>query len=145
MQANLNCNCPKPQFGMAVRKPQSQITKRLLSEYLNLDKRTNVRGWQQFIKEQDNLLAHDIKIDPLSKSFDVINNTTGKVVESFPSCATDITGLDHFGRVRFPGRKLFARIFNPKKFLPYNVYLAGEKAKALEKQTLKSIDMANRL
>ena len=40
---------------------------------------------------------------------------------------------------------MFAKLFNPKRFLPYNMILAGEKAKALEQKTLAEEKAFNKL
>ena len=55
------------------------------------------------------------------------------------------TGFSVFGKMQFPGEKLLARIFNPKKFLPKNIYLAGEKAKIFEAKSIKHEKMINNI
>ena len=80
----------------------------------------------------------------MDKSMEIVKKDTGEVVQSFSASPKGITGLNHFGVVQFPGRKFFAKIFNPKKFLPYNVYEAGETAKIMEKAAIKAEKMSAR-
>lgn len=144
MQTNLNCNCPKPQFGMAVRIPVNKEEQKQIARFLQLNKKTNIRGWKQFKHEQNHVTSHDIAFDPVNNTALIIENRTNKLVEAFGPFREGNTGLHHFGCSKFPGRKLFAMIFNPKKFLPYNVCLAGERAKKLHIETLKKeIDLKN--
>lgn len=145
MQVNFNCNSAKPQFGMAVRTPKSPTAKRLLGVFLHLDKKVNLRGWEQLKKEQNKLSLFDIEIDQFTNYANIIDNKTGKIVDNYFPSPIGLTMINSFGSVKFPGRKLFARIFNPKKFLPYNVYLAAEKAKAMEAAALKADNIANKL
>lgn len=140
MQINLNCNRPKPQFGMAFRRPETHEIKGFTeylswnaNEYLQALRR---KGLIQFDAEQSKLKRFDIKYNCIEDSIDVIENTTGEVIATFVDSVTK-TGLEIPSEKKYPGRKLFAELFNPKRFLPQNLYLAGEKAKALEAEAIK--------
>lgn len=136
MQVNLNCNCPKPQFGMAFRKPTTPQATRALAEYAGLDKKIGIKGLKQFIDEQRTLTHFDVEFNQENKSVDVIDNFNNKVVSTFTDMG-DQTGFSVFGEIQYPGKKLLSRFFEPKKFLPKNLYLAGEEAKDLEATAIK--------
>ncbi len=156
MQVNLDCNKPCPQFGAfkytgskeaadigaecaSVIKDQAT---NILSDYIGATRKVVRRGFKQYKKEQDKLSFYDVIFDWSTKAVQVIERETGKEVKTFHESPDGVTGLDHFGVTKFIGRKFFARIFNPKEFLPYNLILAGEEAKSLEKLKLlkKSIN-----
>lgn len=132
MQVNLNCdcNCPKPQFGMAFRRPEGKDLSKL-SDYLGLSEEINRKGFAQYIKELKNHTRYDVVYKSATNSMSVIDNKTEQVVSSF--CGTpNITGYSHFGAVSYPGKKFITKMLDPKQFLPYNLLLAGEKAQELE-------------
>lgn len=144
MQINSSTNCQKTQFGMAFRKPVTPQAKKVLAEYAGLDKKIGIKGFKQFLKEQQALTRFDVKFNPESKSVDVIDNINNKVVSSYVYMGNQ-TGFSVFGEVQFPGEKLLARIFNPKKFLPKNIYLAGEEAKIFEAKSIEHEKMINNI
>lgn len=135
MQVNLNCSQPKPQFGMAFRRPNySEMESFAKSLTGSADEYTCEiirKGLRQFCQEQSKLKKYDVRFNAEDKSVEIINNMTGKVVDKTVEMGR-YTGFDMFGEMRYPGRKLFASIFNPKKFLPRELYYAGEQAKNLE-------------
>ncbi|MBE7710447.1 MAG: hypothetical protein E7Z93_08395 [Cyanobacteria bacterium SIG32] len=106
--------------------------------------KTCLRGHEQLVKEQKQLKHFDIVYDYMTKATEIVKKDTGEVVQSFSESPKGITGLNHFGVVQYPGRELFARLFNPKKFLPYNVYEAGETAKIMDKAATKAEKMSAR-
>ena len=130
MQINLDCNCPKPQFGMAFRKPQGKDLGKL-SDYVGMEKEINRKGFAQYVNQLKNNKRFDVDYVADGNTARVIDSNTEEVIDSFHG-SKDITGLEHFGTVSYPGKSLLARIFDPKQFLPYNLLLAGEKAKQLE-------------
>jgi len=132
----MEINNSTPSFGMALRKPYTTAAETLV-DYANFNNKVNYRGFKQFKKEMDKLTKYDLVFNE-DKSVNVIENLTGKVMDTFGESPRGITGLEHFGRVRYPFRKILAKLFNPKKFLPYNIYSAGERAKELEKAALKT-------
>jgi len=145
-----------PQFGMAFKIKGQDIAEAqdklrffhgtgAYQRYIapNFDK-TCIRGHEQLVKEQKQLRHFDVVYDYMDKSMEIVKKDTGEVVQSFSESPKGITGLNHFGVVQFPGRKFFAKIFNPKKFLPYNVYEAGETAKIMEKAAIKAEKMSAR-
>lgn len=137
MKVNFNCNCPKPQpqFGMAFRVPDSKELEKL-NKYARLStSEIRQRGMEQFIKEQSKLKHFDISYEPNFDAMAVIDNRTNKVVESFIQTPVS-TGYNNFDVIKYPGRKMIAIMFNPKKFLPLNMLQAGEKAKELENALL---------
>jgi hypothetical protein len=159
MQVNLDCNKPCPQFGAfryAGSKEAAEIGKdcasfikneatKTLFDYIGATREVVRRGFKQFKTEQNKLTRYDSIFDWSAKATQVVERETGKVMETFPESPEGLTGLDHFGVVKFPGRRLLARLFNPKRFLPYNMILAGEKAKALEQKALADEKAVNEL
>lgn len=130
MQVNLNCNCPKPQFGMAFRRPEGKDLSKL-SDYLGLGEEVNRKGFAQYIKELKNHTRYDVAYKPSTNSMFVIDNKTEQIVDTF--CGTpNVTGYSHFGAVSYPGKKFLTKMIDPKQFLPYNMLLAGEKAQERE-------------
>lgn len=136
MQVNLNTNHQTPQFGMAFRKPETSETAKILAEYIGTKSSVCNRGFKQLLKEQKKLTHYDLKFNPKDFSFDVIEKSSNRVISSYNNVFGNSTGFDIFGEPDYPGRKIFARFFNPKKFLPKSLFLAGEKAKTLEKIAL---------
>ena len=136
MQVNLDCNCPKPQFGMAFRRPVGKDIGKL-SDYLGLDKKVNIKGYVQFIKEQSKQTRYDVDYVASTNMARVIDNKTDKVVSSFFE-VKNVTGVNHFDGFCFPGEKFLAKLIDPKQFLPYNFLLAGEKAQELEAKAITS-------
>ncbi len=129
-------NNTSPQFG-AFLQSASRTNKRILSETLNLcDSKIMKRAFNQFKKEQSKVKHYDTIFNPGSKSVYVIDEKKGLVIKEFPYTEGK-TGLDISGTENFPVKKLLTKLFNPKKFLPENFYLAGEKAKSLEREFLE--------
>ncbi len=148
MQVNLNCNQSKPQFGMAFRRPSSAnmnaFTETVIGNAGEYKAQILRKGLRQFDAEQAKLNRYDVRFNALENSLEVIENATEKVVDRYIHFKHQ-TGLDFFGDMRYPGRKLLARIFNPKKLLPKEFYLAGEKAKQLETQAIKQENLTKNL
>ncbi len=143
-----------PQFGMAFKVKGEDIaraTDRLRyfpgrSGYVTyaVPNKLCLKGHEQLSKEQAKLKHFDIVYDYMTGAMDIVKKSTNEVVETFPKSPRGITGLNHFGVVQFPGREFLAKIFNPKKFLPYNVYEAGETAKIMEKAALKAEEISSK-
>ena len=113
MQVNLNCGCPKSQFGMAFRRPEGKDLSKL-SDYLGLSEEINRKGFAQYIKELKNHTRYDVVYKSATNSMSVIDNKTEQVVNSF--CGTpNITGYSHFGAVFYPGKKFITKMFDPKQ------------------------------
>ena len=136
MQVNLNTNHQTPQFGMAFIKPKTIEDTRALAKYIGANSKVCARGLKQLVNEQKGLVFYDIKYNPKGNSFDIIEKSSNRVVDSYDNVFGNSTGFDIFGETDYHGRKFFARFFNPKKFLPKSLFLAGEKAKKLEKIAL---------
>lgn len=135
MHVNLNCNQPRPQFGMAFRRPNylemGVFTEKLTGSADEYTCEIIRKGLRQFCLEQARLKKYDVRFNAKDKSVEIINNATGKVVDKTIEMGKH-TGLDMWDEKRFPGRKIFASLFNPKRFLPRELYYAGEQAKKLE-------------
>jgi len=137
-----------PQFGMAFKVKGEDIARaqdklRFFhgnSNYVNyaIPNKLCLKGHTQLVNEQKQLKHFDIVYDYMTGAMEIVKKNTNEVVETFPKSPRGITGLNHFGVMQFPGRELFAKIFNPKKFLPYNVYEAAETAKIMEKAAVKA-------
>jgi len=141
---NINGNAQSPNFGMAFRKPKC-VALTHLTESIKGSK-TKQRGLEQFVNEQKKLKHYDIEYKKVD-GFDspraiIINNETNEAV-SFYSLPEHLTGLDEYDKLRYPGRKLIAKLFNPKKLLPKSLYLAGEEAKKLEQAKISQINAGN--
>ena len=82
MQVNLNCGCPKSQFGMAFRRPEGKDLSKL-SDYLGLSEEINRKGFAQYIKELKNHKQIDLEklIKPLEdfNNFEDVNLKTGSI------------------------------------------------------------------
>lgn len=147
MQVNLNLNSKSntQNFGMAfVPKYANDTMSALLKgteeirDYLGLMRsHANVSGYRQLKKQLAKTKYYDLVFDTQTKTAQVVNKATKEVVRSYEKSPNRITGLEHFGIVRYPGRVLFAEIFNPRKFLPYNINLAYDDIQALEKIAAK--------
>ena len=148
MQVNLNCNQPRPQFGMAFRRPNDAqmnvFTERLFNNASEYTGQIIRKGLKQFDTEQAQLTRFDTRFNAENESMEVIENSTGKVVEKIMNLGTQ-TGFDTWGDMTYPGRKWIASIFNPKKFLPKEIYLAGELAKKYEAQAIKKENLTKNL
>ena len=146
MRINLDCNRPNPQFGMAFKikglKFQEHSDKipqetQAFMEYTNMIKsKAALRGFMQMNRELAPQTHYDVHFNPQDNSMDVVETATKRVVEHFTESPQGVTGLDHFGVYKFPGRKILAYFFNPRLFLPYNVNLAAERATKLEKEAV---------
>ena len=148
MQVNLDCKKPCPHFGnflIAGEKGTSIVCKEgsefvkigqeMIDQYIVAKSKLMRRGFAQYKKGMAKLKTYDVIYNWLNSRCEVVNNKTKKIVASFEHCGGN-TGIEHFGITRFPGRKKFAKLFIPKRFLPYNFILAGEKAKELEKAAI---------
>ena len=136
MQVNLDCNCPKPQFGMAFRRPEGKNMGKL-ADYLSLDKEINRKGFAQYIKELKKQTRYDVDYIASTNMARVIDNKTDEVVSSFFG-VQNVTGYSHLGESFFPAKKFFTKLIDPKQFLPYNFILAGERAQELESKAIAS-------
>lgn len=135
MQTNFNYNNQNPQFGM-FRRPKG-LTKKIFIGYINPNSEKLIeRGFNQFEKEALKARHFDVEFNPCNWSMNIINKTSGEIVERIGYLGKQL-GFDIEGEINYPGKKLFAKMFNPKRFLPKNVYLAGQKVKGLEKQVMK--------
>lgn len=123
MQVNYKNNQQTPQFRMAFRRPNTDI----IPNASDLVK----KGLKQFELEQKGLKFFDTRYNLHDKSVDVIDIRTGLPTHTY-KYTDSVTGLDIKGEINYPGKKLIAKLFNPKRFLPQNLYLAGEKAKDLD-------------
>lgn len=102
-------------------------------------------GFKKYNKAQNKLNRYDVEFDTVTKQADVVDTFDGTVKSSHGEAAPGVTGLEHYGVVHFPGRRLFAKLFQQERFLPYNLITAGEEAKALEKAHLKNIKLGDDL
>lgn len=146
MQINVDFYCSKtsPQFGMAFRIPDTKGIEKLNNYARLATSEVRQRGMEQFIKEQGKLKFFDTSYDPKFDTMYVIDNRTNEKIESFIQTPA-ITGYSDFDATRYPGRKMLAIMFNPKKFLPLNMLQAGERAKELEKTLLASAPDLNKI
>lgn len=155
MQVNLDCRKPCPQFGnflIAGEKGTSKIaqessevlnkTRNSFFKYINGESSVVRKGLKQYKKELAKLEKFDVIYH--SNNCYVFNKETQTIVQSFWDTGSN-TGLEHQGIVRFPGRKLFARLFNPKQFLPYNLIQAAKEAKIRERSDLATLKAKNEL
>ncbi len=140
MQLNLNCNQSRPQFGMAFRRPSTSemgvFTDTVIGNAKGYSAQILRKGLRQFDAEQSKLTKFDTRFNAKNKSMEIIDNATGNVVEKYDHFEYQ-TGLDMFGEIQYPGKKLLASIFNPKKLLPREFQLAGEQAKKLEAKAIQ--------
>ena len=133
---DIKADSVSPNFGMAFRKPTGKALKSL-TEAVEGSK-VKQRGLKQFIKEQKNLKYYDVDYVAYKDGrivSRIINNNKGSVERAY-EYIPGYTGLDAYGEQSYPGRKLIAKIFNPKKLLPRSLYFAGEEAKKLEQKKL---------
>ena len=140
---NINGNVQSPNFGMAFRKPSGEALTSLTKSIQG--SKAKERGLKQFIKEQDKLKHYDIvykQYDDGMKVAGIIEKATGTHVAGIEQVGHQ-TGLDVHGAINYPGRKLIAKLFNPKKLLPKSLYLAGEQAKILEKAKATQLKAEN--
>jgi len=92
--ANINCNCPKPQFGMALKKPDD-IEK--FVKYAGLDKKLPRMGVQQIVREQaknknfDIIMDNDMAVKVIRKT--IKPETSPEIVEVFPASRHTIAGI----------------------------------------------------
>ena len=147
MQVNLNCNQPKPQFGMAFRRPSDSNELKALANMImdNTNakmQKIRTKGFKQFENEQELLVRFDISFNPNNNSLEVINNKTNKVIETFPHFANQ-TGLDIMGETQYLGKNFLTKILNPQKLLPKEFHLASEHAKRLEKDAIEKENIMN--
>lgn len=148
MRVNLDCNKPKPQFGMLQIPKTTHPTYKNFAEILRLQDPVVQRGLREFTAEQAANFRYNVRYTDNEvigfPRFEVVEQTTKKVIEAF-SAIKGITGLEHFGTTKFPFRKKLARIFNPKQELPYGMLLAGEKANKLEIAAIQEELLAERI
>lgn len=145
MQITSNLRSNSQSFGMAfIPKYADETMSSLLKgtaeirDYLGLMRsHGNVSGYKQLKKHLKNSQYYDLVFDVQTKTAHVVEKSTQKVVESYAESPQGITGLEHFGVVKYPGRVLLAELFKPRKFLPYNVNLAYDKIQKLEKVAAK--------
>lgn len=132
MQIMMNFNNPQTNFGMAFKiKPEAM---RNFADYTGiLNSKCAERGFDQFLKEQSKIKLYDVKFNPADNSVKVIEKVTGSVLDTYDM--THTTGISRLNSSAL-GRLLRA-LFNPKDFLPNNILLAGERAKELERNTIK--------
>lgn len=148
MQVNLNCNQPRPQFGMAFRRPSTSemgvFTDTVIGNAGEYSAQILRRGLRQFDAEQAQLKRFDTRFNANEQAIEIIENATDKVIDKYGHF-TYQTGLDVFGGIQYPGRKFFASIFNPKRLLPKEFHLAGEKAKQLEAEAIRKENLTQNL
>lgn len=141
MSVNFNNNNYNPSFGMAMRSPITEAAKKELIAFTKMNENPVVlRGYNQLKDEMAKLKRFDIEYkhrDEYGGLVNVIDNSSKDIVETFEGISR-VTGLEHFGVVNYPGKKLFTALFNPKKHLPNNFLLAAERAKNLEAEAIKA-------
>lgn len=137
----INNNTAHPNFGMAYRKQATKEGAQKFLEYAGLtNSKVKQRGFKQFVKEQAGLKRFDVEFvhdDYLCGGMKIINNKTNEVVDTIYT-NPEITGVYHFGMINYPGKKLIARLFNPKQFLPQSMLEAGKAAQKLEQEAIKA-------
>ena len=131
---NVNCNCPKPQFGMAFRRPEGKAMSQL-SEFVGLEKEINRKGFAQYIKELKNFRNYDAEFLPMINTVRVVDAKTEQVKALFPG-NSEVSGFNHFSATKYPGRRWITEKFDPEQFLPYNFLQAEEKIEQLEAEAL---------
>lgn len=126
----------KQNFGMAFRFKFKEGMAEVSEKYYKYAIKDNatLRGHKQLCKEQKRLKFVDTVYDSTDNSVSIKSGLT--VHKTIPAYQDGDIGYDNFNG-NFPGKKLLTRIFNPKKFLPRNVYEAGEEAKKLDKKIHK--------
>jgi len=107
--------------------------------YAHLKTGVCARGYQQFQHEMGKLYLYDVAFDHDTKSMQVIERATGKIVESFDKSKKWQKGINSSLKKWFPGKTIFSYIFDPKQFLPANMLKAGKRAKELERVALENM------
>lgn len=142
MQTNINRIGQNPQFGMAFRMPNNKSELLKLGELVKINTETGKKGFLKFKNEMDKCTNFDIKFCPEKEnSLQIINNSTNEIVDEFWDYGR--TGLDEFGVIKYPGKKLIAKKFHPEKLLPKSFLLAAQRTAELEKEALKNEKIIN--
>ena len=131
----VNCNQNTPSFGMSVKFSFKSAGPFL--DYVGMDNELIRRAVNQYIKKQDAYNLFHSSFNPKTKAMEVIESATGKVVDTFEKSPKGETGLEYPGCKKYPFKKTLAKIFDPEKFLPYNLLLAAKRVEQLEKSAVK--------
>jgi len=151
MISRIDCNKPNPQFGAFKIEPPYQSSKKFVKYTGMANSRLIQRGYKQVVRMLKDFKHYDVVFNAENNNVSVVKKGFNRVVEVFSESPSGITGLNHFGVFTFPGRKILAGIFQPRKFLPYNINLGVERATVLEKEaeklrkTNKIVDRINRM
>ncbi len=141
MQVNSNYKSQTTRFGMAFRRPEGHNMSKL-SDYLGLENKINRKGFAQYIREMKKCKNYDVEFWPVINIVKVIEAKTNQVVGLYPG-SSDVTGIEHLGVARYPARRLFAQIFDPKQYLPYNFLQAAKRVEKLEAEVAAKNTAAN--
>lgn len=130
MQVNLNCNCPKPQFGMAFRKV-SVVDVPSFINYARIDiSPIKEKAVRKFIDKQRKNKLLDLKYNAEDDSIMVVDKSDYKSMAPlsvFPNTKRTV--------LEAKGNGFFAKIralFDYRMQLPENMYEAGKYVKNFE-------------
>ena len=126
MKTNLNCNCPKPQFGMAIHVGDNNVERVLKSGVKSLK---DVEKINDIFKKQNQNSKIDIRL--------FANDKTGKLSANVYANDYSVNGF-----YRSYSENFFSRLFRgPVKFIEKLAKVANkEEAKILKKE-----EIANKL